>query len=118
MSIFIDDDYNGSVENVMASDIDTDQFFHDMKRLDINFDIFFTNVENIDKSEFNYLLREIKDWHGYDILETVLHIEKRHIDMKKIMKLLDKESYQHIKIELADKYNKEIEISTLRSFFE
>jgi len=68
------------------------------------------------KEDFNFILRHLKKNDEFDLIDSITYIEEDLTNMKNIMLILDGESMEIIRKELAKKYHKKIEKSKLEQF--
>lgn len=68
------------------------------------------------QEDLNFVLRHIKKNFEFDLIDSISYIEEDLTSFKNIFEILDGESIEIIRKELAKKYHKKIEKSKLEQF--
>jgi len=118
-SIFIDEMSVNHNEEVLHNELNKKYFyecldFYDYKVENVLTDKVFTEQ----REQFNFVIRKIKENFNIDVLTSILFLEKDFISMHNILKILDDTSKYELKLEMGKKYNKKVNTSFLKFFFE
>lgn len=75
-------------------------------------------ISSIEQNRFNFILRKAKEETGMTITEMVLSLENSVVKLKKVISILDEETYHILKHELADRFKIKIDKNMLYKLWE
>jgi hypothetical protein len=75
-------------------------------------------ISSIEQNRFNILLRKAKKETGISIVEIVLYLENSVVKLKKIISILDEDTFHILKHELASKFKIKIDKNMLYKILE
>lgn len=107
--------------DIIMDEIRKGEFYKCLDFYNINLSKIFLSSKSVNeymKEEFNCTLRDLKNRFEFDVIESILIIERDWATIKAIFSILDEESKHEIRVELSKKYNKKILTTHLEKFIE
>jgi len=107
-------------ENEIIENITSYVFLNELKKRNIDVQIFFNDSKNIKRSDvddLNAVIQTCKTEYNLQIMDCVLFLERYIIDIKKAVELLNDKNYKELRRELVTMYKIKDTKNSLSKYF-